>query len=405
MKTGLLRICLVIVFMAVWFSSRAQVQELYLKGIALADQEAYQEARMHFEEALRYDNDNPDCLLEIAKACQRSGDSDAAITYLRQLEEQVPGKGSYLLATLHASSGNAGEAVKYLEIHLRSPYKLPSDFILLDASFSVIEDSPQWKALWSQNWYSEDEELLQELRYLTSGGDYLQSLEIIDSELEERPGWDALHAARGDVLLKMGQFQGAVQSYSRAIENNPAHPSYHYGRAQAYIAQDKYEKAIPDIERAYRMEPGKLELLIEIGRVYHKAGQFRKAAEYLERYTGYYTDKPEAHLLYGLIQFDSGKYFDALEQFNTCLRLEKGDPRYFAARGKTYLETATYRYALNDFGMALDLNPHDKELWFLKGQARWYLNDRDGAIGDWERAAQLGSNEAVEKLLEHAGGK
>lgn len=403
--TGLKRISLVVILMTAWFSAKSQVEEIYLKGVALADQEAFHEARIQFEEALSYDNDNPDYLLWLAMACRQSGDPEAAIMHLLKLEEKVPGKGSYLLAAIYAASGNAGDAVKYLEIHLRSAYKLPSDSLLLDDSFTAVEDSPEWKTLWSGDWYSADEELLQEMRYLTKGGDYLQALEIIDAGLEERPGWDALHAARGHVLLKMGQSHGAIQSYSRAIGNSSAHPSYYYGRAQAYLAQDKYEKAIPDIERAYRMEPWKLELLAEIGRVYHKAGQFRKAADYLERYTEYYADDPQGHLMYGLIQFDSGKYFKALEEFNTCLRLDTGDPRYFAARGKTYLETGTYKYALNDFGMALDLEPGDHELWFLKAQARWYLNDRDGAIRDWEQAARLGSQKAVEKLLEHAGGR
>ncbi len=384
------------------FTMAGQVQELYLKGIALADQGAYPEARKHLTEALTYDGSNGDCLLQLAEVCNRSGDQQAALEYLQRLEVLEPGRGSYLLATIHANEGDAGQAVRYLESHLKSPYKLPSYRILLDDSFSAIEDDPQWKALWSRDWYSEDEEFLQEVHYLTGAGDYLHALEVIESRLDDRFEWDALQAALGNVLLEMGQYQGAVQAYSRAIEISSANPSHYYGRAQAYMAQKKYGKAIPDLERAYRMEPEKLELIMEAGLVHYKAGQLGKAAASVERYLGYYPDDTEARYLSGQIYFDSGKYLDALEQFNACLRLEKGDPRFFAARGKTYLETGTYQYALNDLGMALDLDPNDHEVWFLRGQARWQMNDPEGAVGDWERAARLGSFDATVKLEEHA---
>ena len=48
--------------------------------------------------------------------------------------------------------------------------------------------------------------------------------------------------------------------------------------------------------------------------------------------------------------------------------------------------------------MALDLDPDDHEVWYLKGLARWNMNDREGAMNDWQHAARLGSPKAAEKL-------
>lgn len=383
-------------------SAMAQMQELYLKGIARSEQGEYLEARRNFEEALSYDKDDSDCLLKLAEACYRSGASQDARDFLQQVEAVQPGKGSYLLATVHASSGNTREAVKYLESHLRSPYKLPLHRIMLDDAFYAIEDTPEWRSLWTGSWYTEDEEILQNIKYLTGSGDYLEALRKIDTELEKRENRDALHAARGNVLLEMVQYRAAIQSYGRAIELSTSHSSYYYGRAQSYIAQEKYENALYDLEKAYRMEPENLDMLMEISRTYHKAGRFSKAASYSERYLEFYPEKAEAHFLLGQINFDSGKYFDALDQFNACLKLETADPRFYAARGETYLETSTYRYALNDFGMALDLDPGMHKVWYQRGLARWYLNEREGAMRDWERAARLGSFEAAGKLKEYA---
>jgi len=393
----------VILGVLVCLSSGAQVQELYLKGTALMNLGEYEEARLLFEKAISYDEDNPDYLLRLAEIHQQSGDEPSALNYLDKVERNAPGKGSYLTARIFALSGNAGKAVKYLEIHLGSEYRLPSSEILLDNAFSGIENSPEWRRLWSRDWYTADEKLLQEIRYLTGSAEYLQALEIIDAGIREMGDRDALHAARGKVLLEMGQFHGSIQSYNRAIEISSSHSDYFFERAQSYLAQEKYEKAIEDLERAYRLKSENLELLMEIGLAYQKEGRFNKAIDYMDNYLGYYPNDTEARYLSGQIHFEAGHYLDALGQYTKCLKVETGDPRFYKARGKTYIETKTFRYALNDLGMALDLDPEDADLWYLKGQVRWSMNEREGAIRDWEHAVRLGSFDAARMLEENTG--
>jgi len=402
LKIRYLRILPIIFGMLVCLSSAAQVQELYLKGTALMNRGEYEEARLLFEKAIEIDEDNPETLLKLAEIHLQSGNEPSALNYLDKVEKNDPGKGSYLTARIFALSGNAGEAMKYLEIHLNSEYRLPPSKILLDNAFSEIEDSPEWRRLWSRNWYTADEELLQEVRYLTGSAEYLQALEIIDAGIREKGDWDALHASRGKVLHEMGQFQGSIQSYNHAIEISSSQSDYFYGRAESYLAQDKYEKAIEDLERAYRLKSENLELLMEIGLAYQKEGRFNKAIDYMDKYLGYYSNDTEARYLIGQIHFEAGQYLDALGQYNKCLKVETGDPRFYKARGKTYIETKTLRYALNDLGMALDLDPEDADLWYMKGQVRWAMNEQEGAIRDWEHAARLGSFEAARMLEENA---
>ncbi len=51
--------------------------------------------------------------------------------------------------------------------------------------------------------------------------------------------------------------------------------------------------------------------------------------------------------------------------------------------------------------MALDLEPDNPEVWYMKGLARWSMNDREGALSDWKQASRLGSYEAALKLEEY----
>jgi len=380
----------------------ALCQDPYLLGVARLQEGSYEAARNHFEQVLATDGENPEGLLKMAETYYQANDYRDAIVYLERLEKAREGMGCYLLAKTYAQLGDAAMAALLLEKHLRSGYKLPSGTILLDEAFVSIENSPEWKSLWRNDWYSEDEVLFQEISYLTNSGDYLDALDLIDQALEGAADRASLLTARGTVFHHMGNYQNSIQAYTAAIDLSRMNPESFYGRAQSFMALGKFKDAIPDLKRTMQLQPEKLELLKELGEAHRAAGNFDQAAEVIEEYTEYFPEQAEAHYIHGQILFESGKYLKALSCFNHCLELETNDPRFYAARGETYLATSTYRYALNDFGMALDLDPKNHEVWFQKGMARWYSNDREGSIADWERAARYGSEKAAKKLDELA---
>ncbi len=375
-------------------------QDPYLLGIARLHEGSYEQARIHFEQVLATQNNDPEGLLKIAETYYLTADYQNALAYLEKLEVRKVDMGSYLMARTHAKMGDAGMATLYLEKHLRSEYKLPSSTILLDEAFSLLETSREWKSLWKNDWYSENEILFQELAYLTASEDYLDALEMIEQALGGTADRSLLLSARGAVFHEMGNYNNSIQAYSEAIELTRMNAESFYGRAASYIALDKFKDAIPDLKRTLQLQPEKLEILRELSEANLAAGDFNQAVDVIQEYVAYYPEKAEAHYMHGNILFESGKYLKALSSFNHCLELETDDPRFYAARGKTYLATSTYPYALNDFGMALDLDPKNHEVWFQRGMAKWLSNDREGSIDDWERATRYGSEKAAKKLEE-----
>ena len=375
-------------------------QDPYLLGVARLQEGSYDQARNHFEQVLLTDNDDAEGLLKMAETYYLTADYQNAIEYLEKLEVQRVWMGSYLLARTHARMGDAGMATLYLEKHLRSEYKLPSSTILLDDAFLSLETSREWKSLWKNDWYTEDELLFQEIAYLTGSEDYLDALDIIEQALGGTADRASLLSARGAVFHRMGNYQNSIQAYTEAIELTRMNAESFHGRAESYMALDKFKDAIPDLKRTVQLQPEKLEILKELSEANRAAGDFDQAAAVIQDYIEYYPEQAEAHYTHGNILFESGKYLKALSSFNHCLELETNDPRFYAARGKTYLATSTYPYALNDFGMALDLDPKNHEVWFQRGMAKWHSNDREGSIADWERAARYGSEKAAKKLVE-----
>jgi len=395
-----------VLLLLVWLAHLPAIgQDPYLLGIARLQEGSYEQARNHFEQVLARDTDDPDGLLKMAETYYLSADYRNAIAFLEKLELLREGMGSYLLARAHARLGDAGMAAMYLENHLRSEYKLPSSNILLDEAFFAIETSNDWKSLWKNDWYSEDELLFQEIAYLTASEEYVDALDLIEQSLGGTADQALLLNARGDAFQHMGHYQDARQAYSKAIEHTRMNAESFYGRAVSYMALDKFKDAIPDLKRVVQLQPENLEILIELSEANRSAGDFNQAAEVMQEYMVYYPGQAEAFYMHGIILFESGKYLKALSSFNHCLELETNDPRFYAARGKTYLATSTYPYALNDFGMALDLDPKNHEVWFQRGMAKWHSNDREGSIADWERATRYGSEKAAKKLMELSGSR
>jgi tetratricopeptide (TPR) repeat protein len=377
-------------------------QDPYLMGVARLQEGTFDAARIRFEQVLTADANDPEALLGMAETYYLTDDYQGAIGYLERLEGLREGMGSYGLARCYARLGDVTKAMYYLEKHLRSDYKLPPSKILLDEAFAPFEHSREWKSLWKNDWYSEQEELFQEIAYLTSSGDHLDALDLIDKAIGEASDRASLFAARGKVFYAMGQYQHSIQAYTAAIELTRMNAEAFYGRAQSYMALGKFRDAIPDLKRTLQLKPEKLEILKELSEAYRTAGNFKQATEAIEDYMMYFPEQAEALYLHGQTLYDDGQYLKALSSFNRCLSLESDDPRYYFARGQTYLATHTYQYALNDFGMALDLDPKNHEAWFQKGMARWYANDREGSIADWERAARYGSEKAAKWLEELA---
>lgn len=84
-------------------------------------------------------------------------------------------------------------------------------------------------------------------------GDLDKALENLDIALSKQSCKTGL-ADRGDVLFEKGQYQQAIDSYTRAMRGTSRF-SYHRGRARAYEKLKKYKEALSDYDSAIALNP------------------------------------------------------------------------------------------------------------------------------------------------------
>jgi tetratricopeptide (TPR) repeat protein len=378
-----------------------QQPDPFLIGLAKMEQKRYAEAIGDLSGAISAGNNRTEAYLNRAQCYAESGEYNSAISDLLFAEKLRKYTGTYQLARIYAITGKSDSAIFYLERHLSSSNKLPESAIKLDPAFTIIEHTPSWKKLWNKEWYTEFEILHAEINYLIKSGEYMDALDLIDQNLGKYAHRPQLFAARGEIFMNLENFSSAVTAYSKAIDITKTQPEYYIQRAAALKKLGKYDQAVEDLNKAIKMEPENFSLYIDRSWLYNELKVYKPAMEdisfYLELFPG------DDHAIYqcGQIYFDQGSYLKALEMFNKCLLLDQSKAEYFAARGNTYLKTKTYKYAIRDYGMSLDLEADNPDVYLNKGLARFYLNDKEGACTDWQKAARYGSVQARELLNTH----
>ena len=81
----------------------------------------------------------------------------------------------------------------------------------------------------------------------------------------------------------MGQYERAIQDFSRTLELQPDDPKAYIGRGLVYTALGQYERAIQDLSRALELQPDLPEAYIIRGLVYAALGQYERAIQDFEQ--------------------------------------------------------------------------------------------------------------------------
>lgn len=126
---------------------------------------------------------------------------------------------------------------------------------------------------------------------------------------------------RGWIYEYKGEFEKAVEDYTRALNIDKGHTDAYYNRGLIYIRQGKYRLAITDFGEVIKLK--------------------REDADV-------YNNRGNAYLQTN--EFDS-----AFNDYNTAIRISPNDPDLYYNRGVVYRSRGEYGKAKQDFQKAADL--------------------------------------------------
>ena len=134
------------------------------------------------------------------------------------------------------------------------------------------------------------------------------------------------YLTRGKACEEKGDYECAIENYSRAIKARPADAEAYNGRGWAYLEKGRYDRAVEDCAQAISLNP----------------------------------DYAEAYFDRGFAYLTLNKYAEAVKDFGEVIRLQPDNAGAYNNRGLAYERTGDYDRAVADYRQALKFAPNDE---------------------------------------------
>jgi len=274
----------------------------------------------------------------------------------------------------------------------------------------------------------------QEAQAAEAAGIWPMAVLHLQALVDAGPRAGLLHARLGRSLMESGQWDKALEEYTRAIDLHAEDPDLLYNRGHVQAHLGHWERARDDYDRFLAVNPddGAVWLRRHLANAY--LGEWAKADADYSRAVEYsrairprvdcgWNDRNLGHILghrerwqeiavdstftletgkgdwwawrgQALAQGALGQWKEAVSSFSNAIERKAGDPESWRGRGRAHAELSQWNQAAGDYSQAIKLRETDWGAWYVRGIAYSRLGQYEKAVSDLSRALKLGANGA-----------
>jgi protein O-mannosyl-transferase len=245
--------------------------------------------------------------------------------------------------------------------------------------------------------------------------------------IETEPGKASVaYKNRGVYYYERGEFDRAIEDYTKAIDLDPSYIHAYNNRGLAFCRIGRLDRAFADFNKALAINPTHFEALVNRGLAFDQAGQPEKA---IEDYDAAIALSPSNHDVYnyrGIALDEIGRLDKAIADYDTALTLNPAfsdayknraaafvkmdqldkaaadydrvvalnpsDYNVYEEMGVLYGRRGFYDKATEWFNKAIAVNPNDYQVWNNRGFTYLIAKQYDRALQDFNRAIELNQN-------------
>ena len=159
-------------------------------------------------------------------------------------------------------------------------------------------------------------------------GEFEKAVECFTKELETNPDDDFVYFYRANSYDKLGEFDKAIADYTKAINLNPISFNYH-SKGYCYLNNEKFEQAIPCFIDALKLE------------------------------ADFFT-----HHCLGDCYFELKNYNEAIENYEKALKLNKNYDISYLMLAKSFLKIGNEDQSIYNFAVYALFNDENKKIIF-----------------------------------------
>lgn len=190
-------------------------------------------------------------------------------------------------------------------------------------------------------------------------------------------------------LAADGEFQAAVDLYTRVINDDARNIDAYLARAEANTRLGQFDEALADFERVLRIDENNVLAYNNRGNHYARQGEFLLA---LEDYNRALELAPENSLVYlnrGNALRQIGANRQAIANYNRVIQLTPDNALAYANRGIAFGNLEEYDSAIESFNQAIELAPESPLVYAMRGLALERIGELAAAEADLARHVEL----------------
>ncbi len=221
-------------------------------------------------------------------------------------------------------------------------------------------------------------------------GHHDEALRCFDAVIKGMPEPPAeAYFNRGVAWYHKGEYDRAIQDYTKAIELKPDDAEAYYNRGLAWDELGDFDRAIQDFDRAIELKPDYAEAYNNRGNAWAHKGEYDRAIQDFDKAIELKPDDAEAYFNRGNAWAHKGEYDRAIQDFDKAIELKPDFAEAYNNRGNAWDELGEYDRAIQDYTKAIELKPDDAEAYNNRGVAWAHKGDYDRALEDFEVAWSL----------------
>ncbi len=285
------------------------------QGLALYRQGSYAEAVNSFDQAIRTDNQNPEYHVNKGMACLEMGDYENAHSCF-DLALRLNGK---------YQAAYRGNGIAYME-----------------------------------------------------AGSYDEAMNSFNTALACESGraseaeYDIL-LYRGETETRMGNYEGAINTYTVLLKAKGEQADFYYLRGVAYVKSGAVEEGIADMDKAISLNPTDYNLYLNCYYCLADAGQAEQGINYLKNALTIGESTTASHKSRGAVHFLLGDYNAALSEFG--YEQETADVETLIYIGLCHQSLGDYTSSYEAFSRALELGGENLEVYYQMGMCMFSTGD------------------------------
>ena len=188
-------------------------------------------------------------------------------------------------------------------------------------------------------------------------------------------------------------YQAAMEQFSFAIELDKKMTDAYIYRGIAKDALDDFIGAISDFSIAHQLDTNDVFVYVERAKTFMNMKEYEAAEQDFLKVTQLSPnsrDAEEAWENLAQIKYKQKTYRTAANYFTRILRFRPSDAEVFYSRGECKFFLEDYQGVIKDCDKALENDNDNGKAFALRAQAKIKLNDKEGACKDLYKAKKSG---------------